>query len=111
MVCLEHGLPLVAIMDLDIVIPPSDIQLREKHRPVAMHFYKSIHKLPDEWEWGGIPDGEGVQLTVVLNRSEITILLLDKEEGEHVGGFGLTDVPFSQIFGDEFLKGNVFCWG
>ena len=56
-----------------------------------MHSYESIHKLSDEREWGSVLDSERVQSAIVLDGSEISILLLDKEEGEHVGGFRLAD--------------------
>ena len=73
-----------------------------------MHSRESIHELPDKREQGSVPDGECVQSSVVLDGSEITILLLDKEEGECIGGLGLVDISLFQIFGDEFLEGDVF---
>ena len=57
---LEHSLPLVSIAHANIVISPTDIQLCEERRPVAVHSRESIHELSNEWEWGGIANGECV---------------------------------------------------
>jgi hypothetical protein len=43
-VCFECGLPLVAVAYVDVVIPPSDIQLRKERRPAAVHSRELIHK-------------------------------------------------------------------
>ena len=60
-----------------------------------MHSRELIHELPDEREWGGVSDGKGVQLVIVLDGSEITILLLDEEEGKCIGGLGLANISLS----------------
>ena len=57
---LERSLPLITVTHADVVVPPSDIQLRKERRPAAVHSRESIHKLPDEREWGGVTDGERV---------------------------------------------------
>jgi hypothetical protein len=44
----ERGFPLVTVMHADVVIPPTDIQLRKERRPAAVHSRESIHKFPDE---------------------------------------------------------------
>ena len=107
----ERGLPLVAIAHTDIVVPPTDIQLRKERRPAAVHPCESIHELSDEWEWGGVVHSEGVQSAVILDRSEITIFLLNEEEGECIRGFGLADVSLFKVLCDEFLQGDVFTRG
>ena len=108
---LERSLPLVAVVHANVVIPPVDIQLRKECQPAAVHSCEAIHKLSDEREWGGIANSEGVQSAVVLDRSEVTVLLLDKEEGKHVGGFRLAYVPLFKVFCDKLLQGDIFSRG
>ena len=57
---LECCLPLIAIAHANVIISPTDIQLREKCRPAAVHPRESIHEFSDEREWGGIANGECV---------------------------------------------------
>ena len=68
-ICFECGLPLVAVAHADIVISPSDIQLRKERRPAAVHPRESVHELADERERGGVANGERVQSSVVLDGS------------------------------------------
>ena len=88
-----------------------DIQLRKERQSAAVHSCESIHKLLDEREWGGILDGEGIQVMLVLDGSEIAILFLDKEEGECVRGLGLTNISFVKVLCNELLQGDVFGQG
>ena len=83
----ECSLPLVAIVHADVVIPPTDIQLCKECRPAAVHPRESIHKFSNEWERGSVANSEGVQSVVVLDGSEVAVLLLDEEKGKCVGGF------------------------
>ena len=64
---LECGLPLIFIVNSDIVIPPMDIQLCKECRSATVHSHKSIHKLSDKQERGGVSDSEGIQLVIVLD--------------------------------------------
>jgi hypothetical protein len=84
MVCLEGGLPLVAIADSDVVVPPTDIKLRKECRSTTVHPREPIHEFANEGERGGVSDGEGIEFSVILDGSEIAILLFDEEEGECV---------------------------
>ena len=56
-------------------------------------------------------DSEHVQTAVILDRLEIAILLLDKEERECVRGFGLADISFFQVLCNELLQSDIFSWG
>ena len=111
MIGLECGLPLVTVAHLDVVVPPTDIQLCEERRPAAVHSRKSIHKLPDERKQGGVLDSEGIQSVVISDGSKVSILLLDEEEGECVGRLGLADVPLFKVLCNELLQGNIFSQG
>ena len=78
---------------------------------MAMHPCESVHQLADEWEWGGIANGKGVQSTVVLDRSKIAIFLLNKEERECVRGLGLADISLFKVLCNELLQSDVFSRG
>ena len=50
--CDEGGLPLVAIFDANIVVPPADIKLGEQ-----FGIFELIDKVGDEREWVGVLGG------------------------------------------------------
>jgi len=62
-----------------------------------------VYKLGNQWEWVRIPNRPLVQATIVLDGSELPILLLDEEERCGIRALGGTDVTFSGMFNDEFL--------
>jgi hypothetical protein len=99
---------LVAIANTNVVIPPTDIELRKECRSTTVHPREPIHEFANEGEWGGVSDGECVQFSVVLDGSEIAILLFDEEEGERVLRLRLSDVTFWEVLIDELLKRDVF---
>jgi hypothetical protein len=78
---------LVAIANANVVVPPSDIKLRKEHQSMTVHSHEPIHELTYEGERGGISDGESIELSIVLDGSEITVLLLNKEERKGISGF------------------------
>jgi hypothetical protein len=110
LVCLKGSLPLVAITDADVVVPPADIKLRKECQSTTKHSREPIHKFANKGERGGVLDGESIELPVVLDGSEIAVFLLDEEEGECISGFQGLDVAFWQVFVNEFLKSNIFSW-
>ena len=73
-----------------------------------MHSCELIHELLDKQERGGIADGECVQLSIILDWSEIAILLFDKDGGECIGGLQLMNVPFLEVLCNELLQSDVF---
>jgi hypothetical protein len=46
---------------------------------------ESINELLDKWERVGIPHSKLIELSVILYRSLLAILLLDKEKGRGIG--------------------------
>jgi hypothetical protein len=74
--------------DLDVVVPPSDIQGGKEC--LALELFKYVGDLG----YGiNIPDCPFVDLTIVLYQSKRAVLLFDKEEGGHIGrvcGFNIT---------------------
>ncbi|KAF9798183.1 hypothetical protein IEO21_10778 [Rhodonia placenta] len=76
----EGGLPLVTGFDPDVVVSPSDIELR-KERGAA----KLIYHLGDQRQGVAIFDCDRVQPAVVLDGSKRPFLLFDEEEGRRDG--------------------------
>jgi len=55
----------------------------------------------NQWERVIIVDRLFVQLPVVLDGSELSILLFNEEEGRCVWGFRFPDVPFAEVLSQE----------
>ena len=49
-----------------------------------------------------------VEVSVILARSEATVLFLDKEERGCLEGFGWMDFPGVKVFVDELIRGLSF---
>ena len=49
-----------------------------------------------------------IEISVILARSETSILFFDKEERRGLGGFGWTDFPRAKVFVDELICGLPF---
>ena len=88
--CDKSCFPLVAIFDVDIVIPPANIKFGE-----VASIFQLVHKVRDERERVGISGGMFVEVIIVLARVEFSVLLLDKEEGGCLGGVGGMDLSSS----------------
>ena len=79
----EGRFPLVSISDVDVVVSPSDVKFGED-----LGIFHLVDEILDQWERVGIFDSVGVDVSVILARSEGvgSILLIDKEEGCCLGG-------------------------
>ena len=84
----EGGFPLVAFFYSDIVISPSHIKLGED-----LGVFKFVDEVGDQGEGICISNSMAVEISVILTRSEASILFFDKEEGGGLGGFGRTNFP------------------
>ena len=83
--CDEGGLPLVAILDADVVVPPADVKLSKQ-----FGVFEFVDEVRDEGEWIGIVGGMFVQVSVILTGAETAILLFNKGwkgESFHSQGF------------------------
>src|ERR1700761_6834356 len=65
-VCFEGSLPLVPFLDLYIVIPPSDIQLR-----IDVCSPQVVYKCRDEGEWVLVTHSPFVNRPVVLYQAQL----------------------------------------
>ena len=62
--CDEGGFPLVFLLNADVVIAPSDVELREESG--VLHV---VDEFRDKWQRVRIPDGVGIKILVVLTRT------------------------------------------
>ena len=99
----EGGFPLVAFLDSDIVISPSYIKLGED-----LGIFKFVDEVGNQGEGVCISDSMTIEISVVLARSETSILFLNKEERGSLGGLGWTDFPRAKVFVDELICGLSF---
>ena len=83
----EGCLPLVSILDVDIVVSPSNIKLGE-----MFHILEFVNKVGDERERIGISDGVLIWVVIILTGVEFPILLFDEEEGGGLGRVGEVDL-------------------
>ena len=79
----EGCLPLISILDANVVVSPSDVKLGED-----LGIFYLVDEVLDQWEGVGILDSVGVDVSIVLAGSEGVrgVLLIDKEEGACLGG-------------------------
>jgi hypothetical protein len=75
LICLEFGLPLIALLDVDIIVSPLYIELGE-----VSHTLESIDEIVDEGEGVLIFLHDSIECLIVLDEVELTILLLDEED-------------------------------
>ena len=69
----ESSLPLISFFDVNVVVPPSYIYLRE-----VFCSFQFIDEGGDEWEWVCVFDSMLIEIPVILAGVEASILLLDK---------------------------------
>ena len=98
--CDESGLPLVAVFDADVVVPPVDVKLGKQ-----FGVFEFVDKVRDEREWVGVAGGMFVQVSVILTGTETTILLFDKEKWGCLGGIGRTNLSTVEVFLEEVFGG------
>ena len=66
----ECGLPLVLLMDLDVVIPPSNIEFGKQSG-----VFHVIDQLRGEGKWISVVNGVTIQVSIVLAWSKGSIFL------------------------------------
>ena len=76
----EGRLPLVAIFDADIVVPPTNIEFGE-----VASVFQLVHEVGDKGKGVGVTGGVFVEVPVILAGMEFAILLLDEEEERCLG--------------------------
>ncbi|KAF9799982.1 hypothetical protein IEO21_10467 [Rhodonia placenta] len=85
-------LPFVTSFDANVVVSPSDIELRKERSATEL-----IHHLGDQRQGVAIFDCDRVQPAIVLHGSKRPFLLFDEEEGGQNGRLQFPYVSFSQL--------------
>ena len=83
----ESHLPLVAVFDVDIVVPPTNVEFSE-----VASVFQLVHKVGDKRKGVGVMGGVFVEVLVVLAGAELAIFLFNKEERGGLRGVGGTDL-------------------
>jgi len=96
----ESGLPLVGLLDSNIVVSPSDIEFREVTR-----MFERINKIGDMRKRVSVLDGMRVDISIILAGTECSILLQDKEEGGCLQGLQGKDLSFLEVLINERFQG------
>ena len=104
--CNKSGLPLVTVLDADIVIPPADVKLSKQ-----FGIFEFVDKVGDEGEWVGVAGGMFIQVSVILTGAEAAILLFDKEERRCLGRVRGANLSTVEVFLEEVLSGFSFFGG
>src|SRR5882672_340987 len=106
-VCPKGCLPLVSILDSHIVVYPSDVQFGE-----VLHFGSGHHieDVGDQGQGVGILHGQHVELTVVLDEVEASVLFLNEEDGGGHGQFGWVYVSALEVLIKELIWLLLLNW-
>jgi len=98
----ESNLPLIGLLNPNIVISSPDIEFHE-----VVRVFKGIDKVEDTREGINILDGMRVDIMVVLTGMECSILLWDKKGG-HLRGLQWEELTLFEVFINEHFQGLHF---
>ena len=96
----EGGFPLATFLDSDIVISPLYIKLGED-----LGIFKFVNEVGNQGEGVCISNSMAIEISVVLARSEASILFFNEEERRSLGGFGQMNFPRAKVFINELICG------
>jgi len=99
----ESSFSLVNLINLNIVIPPLNVQFDE-----VPEVFQHVDKVKDTREGVSILDSMGVDIIVVLTGTKHAILLQNKEEREHLWKLGGDDLILLQVLINECFQGLHF---
>ena len=102
----ESGLPMVTVLDADVVVPPADVKLSKQ-----FGVFEFVNEVGDEGKWIGVAGGMFVQVSVILTGAEAAILFFNKEEQRCLGGVRRANLSTIEVFLEEVLSGFSFLRG
>ena len=100
----ERCFPLIFFSDADIVITPSNVEFGEQCR--VLHV---INQLRDEGKRVPVANSVGVEISIIVTRSQSSVLLGYKEKQRGLWGFRGYYASSFQVFIDECPAGVLFC--
>ena len=92
----ERCFPLVSLPNVNVVVPPSDVHLRE-----VLSSFQFINEGGDEGQWVCILDRVFIEISIILAGVESSIFLLDEEEQGSLGGSRFPDLARFEMFINE----------
>src|SRR3984957_17523116 len=95
----EGCFPFIAFLDPNIVISPADVEFGEDSRVLDL-----VYEFRDQGEGITVLHGQGIEFPVILDRSEVTRLLFDEEEGGRDWRFRRAETTGFQIFFKEIVE-------
>ena len=98
----ERSFPLVFFMNANVIKSPSDVELSEDRG--VLHV---VNQFGDKRQGVGIADIMGVQVSIVLARTERAIFLCYKEKGSGLWGFGRDNLSGLKVFRGLKIDGVV----
>jgi hypothetical protein len=101
----ERSLPFVARFNTNVVVPPPNIEFGEDAGVLKM-----IDDIQGQGKGIPILDGKVIQLSVVLDKSESSILFLNEKDRGSDWGFGRDNVAFTQVFLQEPIQFLLFVY-
>ena len=99
----KGSLPLVAFLNSDIVVSPSYVKLGED-----LGIFKFVNEVRNQGEGVCISDSMTVEVSVILARSEASILFFNEEERGSLGEFGQMNFPRAKVLIDELIYSLSF---
>ena len=103
LICDKGSFPFIAFLDLNIIVSPVYNEFGKD-----LCILDLINEFGDQREGITVLYGQGIEFPIVLNRSEITQLLFDEEEGGRNWQFRGTDATSLEVFFQEFIKFLLF---
>ena len=100
----ECHFPLIFLSDADIVITPSNIEFGEQCG--VLHV---IDQLRDEGERISVANSVGVEISIILTRSQSSVLLRYEEKRRGLWGLQGYNTSRLQVFINECPAGVLFC--
>jgi hypothetical protein len=97
------GLPLITLLNSDIIVPPTDVELGK-----VLRAFESVNEVIDEREWVSILPCDHVKCPIVLVKVKFTILLLDEQDQGTQRGFGWPNAAGGQGLLQERVQLHLF---
>ena len=99
----KGSFPFIPWLNLDIVVPPSDIKLSEEGAAA-----EAVNGLGNEGGDVAVLFGPLIDGVIVLNRAEFPILLFYKEEIGSIRAPGFSDHPSFKVFSHKLVGLSYF---
>ena len=98
LICVEHSLPFVTFLDVNVVVTPTNIHLGEDFCG-----RQHINQFSNEGEGITVFDHSVIEFVIILCGTELSVFLFDKEEGGGHGRGRRSDMSGFDVFCKEIV--------